>query len=61
MPRALIVAFGVVILLGPAGGLLIGISESGSSERILGFVFLGLFFLGGIALNVAAVRRSRRS
>jgi hypothetical protein len=61
MPRPLILLFGVLILLGPVGGLLIGVSDSGSPERTLGFVLLGLFFLGGIALNVVAVRRSRRS
>ena len=61
MPKPLIVLFGVLIVLGPLGGLLVGVSDSGSSERTIGFVLLGLFFLGGIALNVVAVRRNQRS
>jgi hypothetical protein len=61
VPKPLIAVFVLLILLGPLGGLLIGVSDSGSSGRTLGFVLLGLFLVGGIVLNVVTVRRSRRS
>jgi F0F1-type ATP synthase assembly protein I len=51
---------GAVIACGPIGGLLIGISDSGSTTRTLGFILLGVFLLGGMGLNIWAVRRSRR-
>lgn len=52
---------GAVIACGPVGGLLLGISDSGSTMRVLAFILLAVFFLGGIGLNVWAVKRSRRT
>jgi hypothetical protein len=49
-----------LIACGPIGGLLIGIGESGSTTRTVGFILLGIFLLGGLGVNVWAVRRSRR-
>jgi hypothetical protein len=48
-----------LIACGPVGGLLIGLGASGSATRTVGFVLLGVFLLGGIALNIWTVRRTR--
>ena len=49
----------LLIACGPVGGLLIGIGDSGSTTRAVGFALLAVFFLGGIGLNIWAVRRTR--
>jgi hypothetical protein len=49
----------LLIACGPVGGLLIGIGASGSTTRTIGFILLGIFLIGGIALNIWTVRRTR--
>ena len=51
--------FILVIACGPVGGLLVGASDSGSTTRALAFVLLGVFLLGGVAMNIWTVRRTR--
>jgi hypothetical protein len=51
--------FALVIACGPVGGLFIGIGNPGSTTRLVGFILLGVFLLGGVALNIWTVRRTR--
>jgi hypothetical protein len=48
----LLIAFGLV------GGFLIGFSDEGSAGRTVGFLLVMAFFVCGLGMNVATIRRN---